>query len=114
MIVRQVVRPWLNLSTEDRLHLVASYFYFAGTAYNSTDQKNIKAVASALKRLREASSGQSASVNSQANSQDSASSAEKSVGPGRLFEDIEAIVLVEEDNPEGWDPLWIVRGMRKE
>lgn len=112
MVYLQVVRPWLNLSTEDRLHLVASYFYFAGTAYNPTDQKNTKAVASTLRRLREASSAQSSSVSSQG--PNSASSAEKSVRAGELFEDIEAIVLVEEDNPEGWDPLWIVRGRRKE
>lgn len=34
--------------------------------------------------------------------------------PGELFENIEAILLVEEDNREGYDPLWIVRGRRKE
>jgi hypothetical protein len=42
------------------------------------------------------------------------SHADSSLTPGQLFEDIQAIVLVEEDSPEGWDPLWIVCGRKKD
>ena len=109
------MRPWLNLSTEDRLHLVASYFYFAGTAYNPTDQKNTKAVVSALRHLRDPSTDTASTKGGAAESQKSGSAPVNSLGaPGQLFEDIQAIVLVEEDTPEGWDPLWIVCGRRKE
>lgn len=109
------MRPWLNLSTQDRLHLVASYFHFAGTAYNPTDQKNTNPVVSALRNLRETSGDTGSIKGSAAESQKSGSAPVNSLGaPGQLFEDIQAIVLVEEDTPEGWDPLWIVCGRRKE
>lgn len=109
------MRPWLNLSTTDRLHLVASYFYFAGTSYNPTDQKSTKAVGSILQRLREAVSAAPSSGNGQTTNHDAtAAAATIKYRPGELFEDIEAIVLVEEDNREGYDPLWVVRARRKE
>jgi hypothetical protein len=105
----------LNLSTTDRLHLVASYFYFAGTSYNPTDQKSSKDVGSILQQLREAVSSPPWPSNGPTTGQDAtAAAATTKYQPGELFEDIEAVVLVEEDNREGYDPLWIVRGRRKE
>lgn len=37
-----------------------------------------------------------------------------SLQPGQLFEDIQSLVLVEENNADGGDPLWVVRARRKE
>ncbi|KAJ9122231.1 hypothetical protein QFC22_001650 [Naganishia vaughanmartiniae] len=111
-----VVRPWLNLSTTDRLHLVASYFHFAGTPYNSTDQASSKTVAATLKRLRDGmgvgfifgTDGQA-----QGNSTTPRTVEGSGMQAGQLFEGIQSLVIVEEDNVEGHDPLWIVRAKRK-
>ena len=40
----QAVGPWLNLSEEERLDLVASYFHFAGTPYAGEVSKEGPAV----------------------------------------------------------------------
>lgn len=37
-----MVTPWLNMSEEKRLELVASYFHFAGTSYKSSPSQSTK------------------------------------------------------------------------
>jgi len=39
-----VVKPWLDMSTNSRVDLVASYFHFAGTSYASTPGGIVTAV----------------------------------------------------------------------
>ncbi|KAJ9100460.1 hypothetical protein QFC21_003498 [Naganishia friedmannii] len=117
ILALQVVRPWLNLSTTDRLHLVASYFHFAGTPYNPADQNSTRTVATALKRLRDGlGAGALFGTDDQAEGNRSKTDIIESneLQPGQLFEGIESLVLVEEDNAEGHDPLWVVRARRKE
>lgn len=96
---------------------MAAYFHFAGTSYSATDQANTRGVAATLKRLGNGlSAGTLFGTDSQAESNDTRTdpAGNDQLRPGQLFEDIQSLVLVEENNVDGYDPLWIVKARRKD
>lgn len=80
------------MSEPARLDLIASYFHFAGTAYQPSPPPSRTTTFRQRPQLHD--------------------QGEEGVKPGSVFDSIESVVVVKPG--QGVDPLWVVRARKRE